>query len=63
MHLSDRVVVLSSRPARVREVVEIELRRPRELSVKRSGRLGSYVEHTWGLIADEARRAAASGLS
>ena len=29
--LSDRVVVLSGRPARVREIVHVELPRPREL--------------------------------
>lgn len=61
VYLSDRVVVLSSRPARVRESVAIDLPRPRELAVKRSGRLGAYVEHIWGLIADDARRAAGSG--
>ncbi len=60
VYLSDRVVVLSSRPARVREVVEVALPRPRKLSVKRSGALGAYVEYIWGLIADDARRAAGS---
>jgi NitT/TauT family transport system ATP-binding protein len=61
VYLSDRVVVLSSRPGRVREIVEIDLPHPRELAVKRSGRLGGYVQHIWGLIADDARRAAGSG--
>ncbi len=56
VYLSDRVVVLSTRPARVREVVEIDVPRPREPSLKRSGSLGGYVEHIWSLIADEARR-------
>jgi NitT/TauT family transport system ATP-binding protein len=58
VYLSDRVVVLSSRPARVREVVPVEIPRPRALAVKRSRALGEKVEHIWALIADEARRAA-----
>ncbi|MER7787003.1 ABC transporter ATP-binding protein [Streptomyces sp. NPDC097640] len=42
--LSDRVVVLSPRPGRVAEVVDIELERPRALSVMASDRAGVYVE-------------------
>lgn len=42
--LSDRVVVLSSRPGRIAEVVDIDMERPRELSVMASDRAGVYVE-------------------
>ncbi|WP_314172280.1 ABC transporter ATP-binding protein [Streptomyces winkii] len=42
--LSDRVVVLSPRPGRIAEVIDINLERPRELSVMASDRAGVYVE-------------------
>jgi NitT/TauT family transport system ATP-binding protein len=42
--LSDRVVVLSSRPGRIAEIIDIELERPRELGVMSSDRAGVYVE-------------------
>lgn len=41
--LSDRVVVLSSRPGRIAEIVPVELERPRDLSVMSSDRAGVYV--------------------
>ncbi|MEU8504772.1 ABC transporter ATP-binding protein [Streptomyces brevispora] len=42
--LSDRVVVLSPRPGRIAEVIDIDIERPRELSVMASDRAGVYVE-------------------
>ncbi|MEU9472555.1 ABC transporter ATP-binding protein [Streptomyces avermitilis] len=42
--LSDRVVVLSPRPGRVAEIVDIELERPRALGAMASDRAGVYVE-------------------
>jgi NitT/TauT family transport system ATP-binding protein len=58
VYLADRVVVMTQRPAQIREVVEIELGRPRPLSLKRSRELGEYVDHIWDQIIDEARAAA-----
>ncbi|GHJ08069.1 ABC transporter ATP-binding protein [Micromonospora humidisoli] len=42
--LSDRVVVLSSRPGRIAEVLPIDLDRPRDLGVMSSDRAGVYVD-------------------
>jgi NitT/TauT family transport system ATP-binding protein len=42
--LSDRVIVLSPRPGRIAEVIDIDLERPRELNVMSSDRAGVYVE-------------------
>ncbi|MFS8204243.1 ABC transporter ATP-binding protein [Streptomyces sp. CWNU-52B] len=42
--LSDRVVVLSPRPGRIAEVIDIDIERPRDLSVMASDRAGVYVE-------------------
>lgn len=47
VYLSDRVIVLRRRPGRVREIVPIDLPRPRELAIKRSSEFNSYVEHIW----------------
>ncbi len=41
--LSDRVIVMSPRPGRIDEVIDIDLARPRDLSVMNSDRAGVYV--------------------
>ncbi len=58
--LADRVVVMSSHPGRVREVLAIDLPRPRDESIRADARFGHYVEAIWNLIRDEARRAIAA---
>ena len=60
VYLGDRVVVLSARPARVREEVAIGLPRPRELSVKKSIACLEYRNYIWDLIRSEAASAAGS---
>jgi NitT/TauT family transport system ATP-binding protein len=57
VYLSDRVVVLGERPSRVREVIEIALPRPRELSVKRTPEFLAYLDRVWSLIQVAVRRA------
>ena len=53
--LADRVVVVSSRPGRIREIVDVDLPRSRfDEGVKRSERFGELREHIWGLLQDEA---------
>lgn len=58
--LADRVVVMSSHPGRVREVLPIDLPRPRDESIRADPRFGHLVEAIWNLIRDEARRAIAA---
>jgi NitT/TauT family transport system ATP-binding protein len=41
--LSDRVIVMSPRPGRIAEIVDIDLERPRELAVMNSDRAGVFV--------------------
>ena len=55
--LADRVVVMSSHPGRVREVLKVDLPRPRDESVRGDLRFGHLVEAIWRLIRDEAYRA------
>jgi NitT/TauT family transport system ATP-binding protein len=51
--LSDRVVVLSKGPSRVKEIVKIDLPRPRSESIKRDPRFIAYEEHIRSLIRQE----------
>jgi NitT/TauT family transport system ATP-binding protein len=53
--LSDRVVVLGRRPGRIREIVSIDLPRPRPLSVKRTPAFAAYVDRIWGMIERDVR--------
>jgi NitT/TauT family transport system ATP-binding protein len=55
VYLSDRVVVLGRRPGRIKEIVDIELERPRPLHMKRSAKFTAYVDRIWGLIEQEVR--------
>ncbi|MDP2358046.1 MAG: ABC transporter ATP-binding protein [Beijerinckiaceae bacterium] len=55
VYLSDRVVVLARRPGRIQEIVEVDLPRPRPLSIKRTPHFVSYVDHIWKLIEHDVR--------
>ena len=48
--LSDRVIVLSSRPGRIREVVPIDLPRPREIGIDEDVQFGRLLGHIRGLL-------------
>ncbi len=48
--LSDRVVVMTPGPGRVREVVKIELERPRPLSVQGTPEFSRYLTHLRGVF-------------
>ena len=48
--LSDRVVVFSARPGRIREVVEVDLPRPREVGIEADVRFGRLINHIRGLL-------------
>jgi NitT/TauT family transport system ATP-binding protein len=61
--LADRVVVMSTHPGRVREVVSIDLPRPRAGAARTNPRFAVLVEHIWSLIRDEAYRAIAGDES
>jgi NitT/TauT family transport system ATP-binding protein len=56
VYLGDRVVVLTARPARIREEVRIALPRPRGLEVKKSVECLEYRNHIWDLIRSESVR-------
>jgi NitT/TauT family transport system ATP-binding protein len=53
VYLADRVVVLTARPARVREEIAIALPRPRDLTIKKSAQCHEYRNYIWDLIRSE----------
>ncbi len=50
VYLADRVVIMSSRPGRIAEVVPIDLERPRDDLTRRSPRFIQLVEHVWSRL-------------
>lgn len=56
--LSDRVYVMTARPGRIKEVVHIDLPRPRDYEVTTSARFQELKRHVLGLIHSESVRAA-----
>jgi len=53
--LADRVVVASARPGRIREIIPIDLPRPRrEYDVKSHAGFADLREHLWNLLREEA---------
>jgi len=53
--LGDRVVVVSSRPGRIKEIIDVDLPRSRfDDEVKRDPRFAEYTQHIWNLLRDEA---------
>jgi NitT/TauT family transport system ATP-binding protein len=55
VYLSDRVLVFTVRPGRLKEEVVIDLPRPRELPVKRTAKFIEYVDRIWRSIEEEVR--------
>ena len=55
VYLSDRVLVFTVRPGRLKEEVKIDLPRPRQLAMKRTPEFVAYTNHIWQLIEQEVR--------
>ncbi len=53
IYLSDRVVVFTARPGRLKAIVNIALPRPRPLKLKRQLEFLKYEEQCWDLIEEE----------
>lgn len=52
--LSDRVVVMSARPGRIKTTLDIDLPRPRTPDVTRSQQFVNYCQDIWSLVREEA---------
>src|SRR6185503_12010626 len=53
IYLADRVVVMSARPGRVKDVFDVPFDRPRSLSLKRDPRFLALEDSVWKLIEEE----------
>ena len=56
--LADQVVVFARHPGRIKEIIDIDLPRPRALPVKRTPAFARYVDHIWSLIEHDVRESA-----
>ena len=53
VQLSDRVMIMTARPGRVKEVVPIDLPHPRDSMIIASDRFGKLVGQVWGALREE----------
>ena len=63
VQLSDRIVVMTYRPGRVKRIIDIDLPRPRTSDVVSSAAFGKYVAEIWGDLREEASRGMADSES
>jgi NitT/TauT family transport system ATP-binding protein len=56
--LSDRVIVFGSRPGTIKQIVPIDLPRPRPFSIKRTPEFTAYVDQIWQLLEEDVFREA-----
>ncbi|MGB3876507.1 MAG: ABC transporter ATP-binding protein [Shinella zoogloeoides] len=57
IYLADRVVVMTARPASVKEIVKIDLPRPRDLDIRNSEAFNAYRGRVWESLRDEVVKA------
>jgi NitT/TauT family transport system ATP-binding protein len=57
VYLADRVVVMTSRPGQIKGVLDVDIPRPRELSIKRTPRFLELVDEIWKMIEEEVKAA------
>ncbi|WP_051660875.1 ABC transporter ATP-binding protein [Bosea sp. 117] len=55
--LADRIVVMTARPARVKESVEVDLPRPRDSEIRNGDTFNAYRARVWGALREEVRKA------
>jgi NitT/TauT family transport system ATP-binding protein len=56
VQLSDRILVMTYRPGRVKRIVDIKLPRPRTSEIVGSDAFGHYVAQIWNDLREEASR-------
>lgn len=53
VYLADRVFVLTSRPGTIKAIVDVDIKRPRPLAIKRTPEFISLVDQIWKMIEQE----------
>ena len=61
--LADRLIVLTNRPTRVKQIIEIDLHRPREISMLGSKRFLELKQQALSLLHEEAVKAFSAGAT
>jgi NitT/TauT family transport system ATP-binding protein len=56
IQLSDRILVMTYRPGKVKRIVDIDLPRPRTSEIVSSDAFGHYVAQIWADLREEASR-------
>jgi NitT/TauT family transport system ATP-binding protein len=57
IYLADRVIVFTARPGRIKADIEIDLRRPRDIEIKKTHEYNEYRNQIWDLLRSEVLRA------
>jgi NitT/TauT family transport system ATP-binding protein len=57
VYLADRVVVMTSRPGQIKAILDVDIPRPRDLSVKRTPEFLNLVDAIWKMIEEEVKAA------
>ncbi len=60
IYLADRVIIFGARPGKVKDVLKIDIPRPRKLSVKRDKQFLEYEDRLWNQIEEEVRKTMAA---
>ncbi|MGH7769575.1 MAG: hypothetical protein ACREQP_19175, partial [Candidatus Binatia bacterium] len=60
IYLADRIINFAARPGRVKDVLKIDIPRPRKLEVKRSKQFLEYEDYLWNRIEEEVRKSMAA---
>jgi len=50
VYLSDKVIILSSRPGKIKKIIDVDLERPRNLELKRTTKFVRLVDEVWSYI-------------
>ncbi len=57
VYLADRVVALTARPGRVKEVIPVDLPRPRDPEIRNAPEFAAYRARVWDVLRDEVQKA------
>lgn len=57
VYLADRVVVMTARPGTVKQVIEIDLPRPRDADIRASAAFNDHRARVWEALRDEVKKA------
>ncbi|MBZ9604702.1 ABC transporter ATP-binding protein [Phyllobacterium chamaecytisi] len=57
IYLADRIVVMTARPGTVKEIIDIDLQRPRDGDIRSSTEFNAYRARVWEALRDEVNKA------